>query len=152
MHSFGRVVRRHEREALLQHPSAWGPVYRADLQVSQALRSNQQPHRALSPLGVRSFRPRAQSQSSDPFADFVPVADVSRPVTFGSEDFPREGGPPGLPTLSRSRQGSSSSMASSSATTESVSSPEVDLAALPLYNGEQHSVIEDPFSSIYEAE
>lgn len=30
IHSFGRVVRRHEREALLQHPSAWDPMYRAE--------------------------------------------------------------------------------------------------------------------------
>lgn len=27
VHSFGRVVARHEREALLQHPSAWDPLY-----------------------------------------------------------------------------------------------------------------------------
>jgi len=29
IHSFGRVVRRHEKDALFQHPSAWSPVNRS---------------------------------------------------------------------------------------------------------------------------
>lgn len=40
MHSFDRVVRRHEQEALLQHPSAWEPFCRAERQASRALRQD----------------------------------------------------------------------------------------------------------------
>ena len=40
MHSFGRVVRRHEQEAILQHPSTWDMVYRAELEASKALRQD----------------------------------------------------------------------------------------------------------------
>lgn len=40
MHSFDRVVRRHEQEAILQHPSTWDPMYRAELEASRALRQD----------------------------------------------------------------------------------------------------------------
>ncbi|KAH8100620.1 hypothetical protein BXZ70DRAFT_938071 [Cristinia sonorae] len=40
MHSFDRVVRRHEQEALLQHPSTWDPIYRAEMEATRALRQD----------------------------------------------------------------------------------------------------------------
>ncbi|TFK57312.1 hypothetical protein OE88DRAFT_1730691 [Heliocybe sulcata] len=40
VHSFSRVVRRHEREALLQQPASWDPMYRAE----EALISSRQQH------------------------------------------------------------------------------------------------------------
>lgn len=40
MHSFDRVVRRHEQEAILQQPATWDPIYRAELEASRALRQD----------------------------------------------------------------------------------------------------------------
>ncbi|KAK7694521.1 hypothetical protein QCA50_001707 [Cerrena zonata] len=57
MHSFSRVVRRHEREAILQHPSAWDPMYRAELEAAKVFRQGR-PRRAFSPVSVVSRRPR----------------------------------------------------------------------------------------------
>ncbi|OBZ79409.1 hypothetical protein A0H81_00652 [Grifola frondosa] len=58
MHSFARVVRRHEREAILAHPTAWDPIYRAELEAAKAFR-NKHARRAWSPVSVAShWRPR----------------------------------------------------------------------------------------------
>ncbi|KAL6302229.1 hypothetical protein BKA93DRAFT_411100 [Sparassis latifolia] len=51
MHSFSRVIRRHEYDAAIQHPSAWTSPY---LEASSASRRNH----ARSPVGVTQFRPR----------------------------------------------------------------------------------------------
>lgn len=40
MHSFDRVVRRHEQEAILQQPATWDPIYRAELEASRAVRQD----------------------------------------------------------------------------------------------------------------
>ena len=65
--SFGRVVRRHEREAILQHPSAWDPVYRAELEAAQAFARDRR--RPFSPVSVVS-RPGPRRAAMDPFEDF----------------------------------------------------------------------------------
>lgn len=57
MHSFSRVIQRHEREAILQHPSAWDPIYRAELEASRVFRQGRL-RRAFSPVSVVSRRPR----------------------------------------------------------------------------------------------
>ncbi|KAI0079570.1 hypothetical protein K474DRAFT_1617326 [Panus rudis PR-1116 ss-1] len=59
MDSFGRVYRRHEKEAILQHPSAWDPIYRAELEASRAFNQGR-PRRAYSPVSVISRHPRLQ--------------------------------------------------------------------------------------------
>lgn len=68
MKSFGRVVRRHEREAILQHPSAWDPVYRAELEASHAF-ARGRSRRAYSPISVVSRVPRRAHTIADPFED-----------------------------------------------------------------------------------
>lgn len=70
MHSFGRVVRRHEREAILQHPSAWDPMYRAELEASRAFRQGNM-RRPFSPISTISRRPlrRNNSEHENPFQD-----------------------------------------------------------------------------------
>lgn len=67
MHSFGRVVRRHEREAILQHPTAWDPIYRAELEASRAFNRGRRG-RTFSPVSVASRRPR-RKYPLDPFED-----------------------------------------------------------------------------------
>lgn len=57
VHSFDRVLRRHEREALLHHPSTWDPVYRAELEASRAFPRDRRSRRAYSPVSVASRRP-----------------------------------------------------------------------------------------------
>lgn len=148
MHSFSRVVRRHEREALLQHPAAWDPVYRAGLEASRAFRQSQHPRRPVSPISVASRSSRRRT--SDPFADFTPDPNFVQPTTL---IFDAPTVLPEVPHVARSRQGSNSSTISmSSEGTMSEVSPEVDLAAMPLYNEGQYDRIEDPFASIYETE
>lgn len=55
MNSFARVIQRHEREALLHHPSAWDPLYHVEKATNGSVR------RALSTASV-AFNPyRAKS-------------------------------------------------------------------------------------------
>ena len=68
MHSFGRVVRRHDREAILQNPTAWDPIYRAELEAARAFRKGRLSRRAYSPVSISSRRPR-YTTASDPFED-----------------------------------------------------------------------------------
>ncbi|EMD41768.1 hypothetical protein CERSUDRAFT_90344 [Gelatoporia subvermispora B] len=70
MYSFGRVVRRHEQEAILQHPSAWDPIYRAELEAAKAFRLKS-ARRAWSPVSVVSqWHPRRREGStSNPFGN-----------------------------------------------------------------------------------
>lgn len=55
MNSFARVIQRHEREALLQHPSAWDPLYHVEKATNGDVR------RALSTASVASNPYRARS-------------------------------------------------------------------------------------------
>jgi hypothetical protein len=72
VHSFGRVVRRHEREEILQHPSAWNSAVRGERVMREAHRQSG-PGRPLSPVSVASrTRQRAPSlnqEPENPFAD-----------------------------------------------------------------------------------
>ncbi|CAL1696081.1 unnamed protein product [Somion occarium] len=70
MNSFSRVVRRHEREAVLQHPSAWDPMYRAELEASRVFQQGLS-RRTFSSVSVISRRPRRRdwSSSSGPYQD-----------------------------------------------------------------------------------
>lgn len=66
MHSFSRVVRRHEREAILQHPSAWDPTYRAEQEVARTFQRGRHARRGLSPVSAAShWRPRRRQGSLD---------------------------------------------------------------------------------------
>jgi len=49
VHSFGRVVRRHEIEAMRQHPWSWNPNIPADIRNSEPFRQQPRPRRPWSP-------------------------------------------------------------------------------------------------------
>ncbi|KAI0704932.1 hypothetical protein BC835DRAFT_1410268 [Cytidiella melzeri] len=74
--SFGEVVRRHERDAILQHPSAWDPMYRAELEASRAFATGQS-RRPYSPVSVLSRVTTRSPGSMNPFSDAysMPSAD-----------------------------------------------------------------------------
>lgn len=77
--SFGEVVRRHERDAILQHPAAWDPVYRAELEASRAFSGRN--GRSYSPVSVCSRVPPRAPLFTNPFADVhsvFSIADASR--------------------------------------------------------------------------
>ncbi|KAJ3554697.1 hypothetical protein NM688_g2969 [Phlebia brevispora] len=90
MHSFSRVVRRHEHEAILQHPTAWDPVYRAELEASRAFNGGRRG-RMYSPVSVASRRPK-RTRPPDPFEDpRIGSADdmtdsLSVPAIYADED------------------------------------------------------------------
>lgn len=69
MQSFSRVVRRHEREALLQHPDAWASLRRAELAVSRSLSPRRNPVESFEDSRP-VFASRRSSRVSDPFEDF----------------------------------------------------------------------------------
>ncbi|OCH96527.1 hypothetical protein OBBRIDRAFT_787084 [Obba rivulosa] len=91
MYSFNRVVRRNEEEAILQHPSAWDPIYRAELEAAKAFRQTS-ARRAWSPVSVvTQWRPRRRDGStSNPFgstrATERPLDHVSS-LQLGSRSF-----------------------------------------------------------------
>lgn len=87
IHSFGRVVARHEREALLQHPSAWDPLYYVEKATNGSIR------RALSSASVAS-NPRRNLKTVDPLydqgdldVDLTPRAQPSQQPNNPFEDF-----------------------------------------------------------------
>ena len=61
-------MRRHDREAILQNPTAWDPIYRAELEAARAFRKVRLGRRTYSPVSVSSRRPR-DTATSDPFED-----------------------------------------------------------------------------------
>lgn len=82
IHNFGRVVARHEREAILQHPSAWDPMRKADRAINTTSRLGGPP-RAWSPVSIptrphtRHSRPTESRDAvsdtlhaENPFEDF----------------------------------------------------------------------------------
>lgn len=153
MHSFSRVVRRHEREEILQSAAAWNPGYRAEAKAGRI--SGRNRHANHPPSHVADTQHRRERAMSDPFADFIPV--TPEPVIPVDPDFlPQEYGGNRTPTLDitplpRSRQGSSSSTASSSTMSGVGVSLEVDLAAIPVHPSEQeYHEVENPFESMYE--
>ncbi|EKM60962.1 uncharacterized protein PHACADRAFT_247208 [Phanerochaete carnosa HHB-10118-sp] len=147
MQSFRRVVRNHEREALLQSAAAWSPIYRAGSKAHRIIDRHRFPDRPLSPVAIVPYR--RDRALSDPFADFVSTEPGFVPsvvlVPESVAGYLRASFEPSL--LARSRQGSSSSTSSSEASVyySEDASPEVDPAA---YHG--HQGIENPFDSIYE--
>ena len=52
----------------MQHPTAWDPVYRAELEASRAFNKGKNARRTYSPITVASRRPRRTIQL-DPFED-----------------------------------------------------------------------------------
>ncbi|KAF7791960.1 hypothetical protein EIP86_002986 [Pleurotus ostreatoroseus] len=87
MHSFSRVVRRHEHEAILQHPSAWDPIYRAELEAARAFKSSSRARPAYSPVSVMSRRPtRRGPLPTDPFEDPRSIVDRSPVPVDGSNE------------------------------------------------------------------
>ncbi|KAH8120095.1 hypothetical protein DFH11DRAFT_1500099, partial [Phellopilus nigrolimitatus] len=93
LHSSGRVVERHEREALLQHPSAWDPLYH----VEKATNGNVRHAYALSSASVASNSWRSRRPTGDTLAEEnepidprdVPTVekDISSPIQNPFEDF-----------------------------------------------------------------
>ena len=68
MQSSKRVVRRLDRDTILQHPAAWNSMYQAGLAARRTLDINQRAHRNDSSSGVTSRTP--PRIVSDPFEDF----------------------------------------------------------------------------------
>lgn len=152
MHSFSRVVRRHEREAILQSAAVWNPVYRAESRSRRVVPPRKNTDNPFSRADVTP-KPQPPARLSDPFADFVPNTEFgSTNPDLLAEESARRSMPAisELTPLPRSRQGSSSSSSSSDSVFD-VTSPEVDLTAVPLHGGEQYYKVENPFDSIYEA-
>lgn len=131
MHSFSRVVRRHEHEAILQNPAAWDPIYRAELEASRAFHNGLRSRRGYSPVSATiSRRPTQRRPPSDPFEDFqLDTGSSSLPPSLLHDDELEElrSNMPG-----RSRHASFVSDASEHLSYEEPSTLEVDLTALPL--------------------
>ena len=136
MHSFRRVVRRHEREAILKHPAAWDHLYRAQVEASRAFKNGPRARRAAySPISVNFSRTMHRRRASDPFEDFTLDASASgfNPVPQNRHSLERSRSP----YSERSRQSShdSNSVLSEEALSYEEPSEEVDLTALPLHVG-----------------
>jgi len=118
MQSFSRVVRRHEREAILSHPSAWDPMYRAELEAARAFHHGN-PRRPLSPISVMSRQPLRrddQSIAKDPFLDVR--------STFSGYSYTGPSDPPlGSPSQPRGRRSKLARNLSLSASTSYEPSP-----------------------------
>lgn len=80
MHSFSRVVRRHELESVLQHPAAWDRMLRTDMDFSRIFygstsrrtKSSQGSSKSPSPARLRLTR------SGDGLANFRPSNNPSQ--------------------------------------------------------------------------
>ncbi|KAL4243540.1 hypothetical protein ABKN59_001109 [Abortiporus biennis] len=85
MQSFSRVVRRHDREAILQHPSAWDPIYRAELEASRAFHQGNS-RRPLSPISVVSRQQRRRDDTTsitrDPFQDHASMPRTDSVISY----------------------------------------------------------------------
>ncbi|KAI0724432.1 hypothetical protein C8T65DRAFT_563474 [Cerioporus squamosus] len=115
MHTFGRVARRHEREAWLQDPANWRSMHHAQVEDETALRPKN-PRRAWSPVSVASnwrqrYRQRGESDAPSSVGryrsgDFSEPFTPSRPSRVRSGSLTRN---PELPvTVSRSTSVASS--------------------------------------------
>ncbi|KAH9937563.1 uncharacterized protein B0H18DRAFT_1113380 [Fomitopsis serialis] len=85
MHSFSRVVRRHELESVLQHPAAWDRMLRTDGDYSEVF-YGPGPHRTRSSRNSSSPSP-ARIQTNRPgegVASFFPNHASSQDVPFSS--------------------------------------------------------------------
>ena len=88
MHSFSRVVRRHELESVLQHPAAWDRMLRADIDISKIFygstsrrtRSSQGSNKSPSPPrfrgimpddGLATLRPSNNASQDGPFSSYT---------------------------------------------------------------------------------
>ncbi|TCD66368.1 hypothetical protein EIP91_001417 [Steccherinum ochraceum] len=78
MHSFERVIRRHEQEAILQHPSTWDPVFKAELEASKALRQDR-ARRAASTIPTVPPTPRRLGWSHEPSVRIRSTASIVLP-------------------------------------------------------------------------
>ncbi|KAI0670018.1 hypothetical protein C8Q78DRAFT_159237 [Trametes maxima] len=70
MHSFGRVARRHEREAWMQDPANWRTIHRAEVEDRTALRPRTS-RRAWSPVSASSnwrYRSQQRGESDGPYS------------------------------------------------------------------------------------
>lgn len=128
MQSFKRVIRRHDREAILQHPTAWDSVYRAN-QVAR--RATNRGYRARSNRSPANVAPRRQTRpiSDDPFEDSrYEVQSTTSSTSLIDEDRISET----LESRRSSWMTSSSSDSASSGLSDVVEPGEVDIAGLPL--------------------
>lgn len=64
IHSFGRVVHRHEIEATLQHPWSWEPSFRTDQQKADVLRQSKSRRPWSPPISITSRRGRRSVATS----------------------------------------------------------------------------------------
>jgi len=76
--SFGRVIERHEQEALMQNPSSWDPLYK----VEQAFGESGVIPRALSTVSVASNPGRRRSSEEG-----IAVRQAERPVVQNGPTF-----------------------------------------------------------------
>ncbi|KAI0348654.1 hypothetical protein BDW22DRAFT_112554 [Trametopsis cervina] len=138
MGSFGRVVRRHERDALLQHPAAWDLMYRAELEASRAFASGR-TRRPYSPISVVSRTPHRAPTFSNPFSDAYSVPSqggASRNSSTRHSQRPRAMRTPSLPRIpvplrKTDSFSSTSSLLSPSSPTASVSTADSAMRRLP---------------------
>ncbi|KLO20574.1 hypothetical protein SCHPADRAFT_12521 [Schizopora paradoxa] len=82
IYSFGRVIERHEREALMQNPSSWDPLYK----VEQATGESGDIPRALSTASVASNPGRRRSSEEDIVRQRERAATQSRPMFNVAQD------------------------------------------------------------------
>ncbi|KAH9946797.1 hypothetical protein B0H21DRAFT_741818 [Amylocystis lapponica] len=77
VHSFDRVVRRHEHEALLKHPSTWDASHRAELEASKALREKRARRPASTISVVSEWRPQPRDSRNNSSESFRTDSDSS---------------------------------------------------------------------------
>ena len=129
MHSFKRVVRRHDREAILQHPTVWNPLYQADHVARRAMNAGHRVQRSRSPVSLRS----RHQIVSDPFRDGAYEARSSTSsASFIHHHTPGESPPSSLRSSSRDHESNSERIAY----TPEHSVVEVDLAIVALRSKE----------------
>ncbi|KAF9456544.1 hypothetical protein BDZ94DRAFT_1275389 [Collybia nuda] len=70
IHSFGRVVRRHERDALLQHPATCDAIVRRGNAIASARLSNRSKSRTSSEFSTNlGLRGNTDNDTENPFSD-----------------------------------------------------------------------------------
>jgi hypothetical protein len=130
MQSFKRVVRRHDREAILQHPTAWDSVYRANQAARRVTNRDYRARSSHSPVDVAP-RHRTRSILDDPFEDSrYEVQSTTSSTSLIHEDRVSET----LESRRSSWMTSCSSNSASSGLSDVVEETgEVDIAGLPLH-------------------
>ena len=87
MHSFSRVVRRNEREAVLREPSAWNPLYDGDGMRPKAFTPKRTPFGAREPSVMRDVQRKRYTRLEEPVRGPISGNDLNDP--FSDYEYPR---------------------------------------------------------------